>query len=220
MDRGEEDLPMQPTIMPLGDTGILVRFSDRLDDMANRQALALAAWLEAEPISGILEVVPSLVSVLVRYDPLKIGPVRLAGEISLRIGKADQDGRGGEHLVRVRFDGPDLDEVVRALGLERAAFVEAHNQFPLRVLTTGFAPGFVYCGFHPETLVLPRRREVRPVVKAGSVLFAAGQTAIAATDIPTGWHVIGETDFRNFDPARERPTLMTAGDTIRFEAIA
>lgn len=54
---------------------------------------------------------------------------------------------------------------------------------PLRVLATGFAPGFVYCGLHPDDLSVPRREAIRPMVPAGTVLFAAGQTAIAATDL-------------------------------------
>ena len=45
---------------------------------------------------------------------------------------------------------------------------------------------------------------------------AAGQTAIAATSIRTGWHVIGQTEFQNFDPGREPPTLLRAGDAVRF----
>ncbi|RYI78382.1 MAG: carboxyltransferase domain-containing protein, partial [Acetobacteraceae bacterium] len=90
---------------------------------------------------------------------------------------------------------------------------------PLRVLATGFAPGFVYIGFHEVPLHVPRRAEVRRQVSAGTVLFAAGQTAITSTAIPTGWHVIGHTDFRNFDPAGLPPTRLAAGDTVRFEAV-
>jgi inhibitor of KinA len=97
--------------------------------------------------------------------------------------------------------------------------VSQHDAFPLRILATGFAPGFVYCGFHGETLTLPRRSAVRAMVPAGSVLFAAGQTAIAATDIPTGWHVIGWTDFTNFDPNMTPPTRLRAGDHVVFEAL-
>ncbi|MNT82092.1 Kinase A inhibitor [compost metagenome] len=87
------------------------------------------------------------------------------------------------------------------------------------MLTTGFAPGFIYCGFHPEGLVVPRRTSVRANVPAGSVLFAAGQTAIAATEIPTGWHVIGSTPLRNFLPENDPPTLVHAGDEIRLEEV-
>lgn len=216
----ETILARRAVIVPLGDAAVLVRFADRLDDEANRLVLALVAALEADPVEGVVEIVPSLVSVLLRYDPERTDPIRLAGEIGLRSpGRArsgDETDRH-RHLVSVRFDGPDLEEVAAALGLDAAGFIDRHNAAELRVLATGFAPGFVYCGFHPETLVLPRRRRVRPRVPAGSVLFAAGQTAIAATEIPTGWHVIGTTDFRNFDPRRDPPTRLAAGDAIRFE---
>jgi allophanate hydrolase subunit 1 len=58
------------------------------------------------------------------------------------------------------------------------------------------------------------------MVPAGTVLFAAGQTAIAATPIRTGWHVIGRTRFQNFDPHRAPPTVLAAGDTIQFGSVA
>ena len=85
------------------------------------------------------------------------------------------------------------------------------------MLATGFAPGFVYCGFHEAELALVRREHVRPLVEAGAVLFAAGQTAIAATPIRTGWHIIGRTAFQNFDALAAPPTRLSAGDLIRFE---
>jgi len=206
-------------VQALGDSAVLVRFGSRLDEMANRRATAFVRDLASAEIAGVLEVVPSLVSVLLRYDPLKIRYSDLAGDIRLTLQVLGDEGSGAERTVVVRFDGPDLEEVATALKVSPDAFVRRHNEKPLRVLATGFAPGFVYCGFHDEALVLPRRSAVRPLVKAGAVLFAAGQTAIAATDIPTGWHVIGHTDFANFDPQTEPPTLLRAGDMIRFEAL-
>lgn len=209
-------------IVALGDSAVLVRFGTALDDAANRAALALARKLDADPIAGVAEVVPSLVSLLLRYDPLKAAPNEVMGEIRLRLAGDAPPPAANERVIAVAFggaEGPDLDAVSQTLGLSRDAFIAAHNAAPLRVLTTGFAPGFVYCGFHEERLVVPRRSSVRPLVPAGSVLFAAGQTAIAATDIPTGWSVIGQTDFRNFDPNREPPTKIRAGDMLRFEAM-
>jgi len=84
------------------------------------------------------------------------------------------------------------------------------------VLATGFAPGFVYCGLHESALNIPRRVKIHSRVAPGSILFAAGQTAITATPIPTGWHVIGRTGFANFSPDRDPPTLLEAGDMVRF----
>ena len=123
----------------------------------------------------------------------------------------------GRWTIPITFDGPDLDAVAAALNLSPPAFISAHNARPLRVLATGFAPGFVYCGLHPEELVIPRRAAVRASAPAGSVLFAAGQTAITSTEMPTGWHVIGSTAFANFDPTRQPPTRLAAGDIVSFE---
>lgn len=219
MSELRDDRLPKPVIMPLGDSALLVRFGDRLDDSANRAALSLFARLQEDPIHGVLEVVPSLVSVLLRYDFEAIAPTRLGGEITLRIGQRALADRPKLQVVHVRFDGPDLSDVATELGLSIPDFILEHNARPLRVLTTGFAPGFIYCGFHPAELVVPRRTSVRANVPAGSVLFAAGQTAIAATEIPTGWHVIGSTPFRNFLPENDPPTLVHAGDEIRFEEV-
>lgn len=208
-----------PEIVPLGDAALLVRFGKSLDDVANQAALAFAAQLETDAIAGVVEVVPSLVSVLVRYDPAVTDPLRLSGELALRwSGEASWESTRS-HRIAVHFDGPDLDEVATTLGVRPEDFVQMHNDSELRVLATGFAPGFVYCGFHGARLIVPRRTTVRPRVPAGSVLFAAGQTAIAATEIPTGWHVIGHTHFRNFDASVEPPTRLQAGDRVIFEAI-
>ena len=212
--------PDLPQILPLGDSALLVRFGQSLDEAANRAALAFATRMQSDSIDGVSEVVPSLVSVLVRYNPMIIGPVRLAGELGLRLISDSAPETARVQHVAVRFDGPDLDEVVALLGLSREAFVAAHNRSGLRVLTTGFAPGFVYCGFHDSALNVPRRELVKPRVPAGSVLFAAGQTAIAATEVPTGWHVIGHTDFRNFDVDQYPPTRLRAGDQLIFEVVS
>ncbi|HHY50344.1 MAG TPA: allophanate hydrolase subunit 1, partial [Alphaproteobacteria bacterium] len=172
---------------------------------------------------GVSEIDPNLVSVLLKYDPMATSYEQLAGEVRilLREAGAEEPARPARHTIAVRFggeEGPDLDEVATRLGLTRQEFIAAHCARPLRVLTTGFAPGFVYCGFHPDSLDLPRRTEVRRSVPAGAVLFAARQTAVAATAIPTGWHVIGRTGFRNFDPEADPPTRLREGDEVVFEA--
>lgn len=210
-----------PLILPLGDSGLLVRFGTRLSDAANAQAVAFARLLRLRDLpEGVLEVAPSLVSVLLRYDPRRLSFATLAGEVRLLVG-LEPPARDAEHAhnIAIRFDGADLGEVSARLGLLPADFIATHNARPLRVLATGFAPGFVYCGFHPDRLRLDRRSAVRPLVPAGTVLFAAGQTAIAATPIPTGWHVIGSTDFRNFDPAAVPPTRLAAGDLLQFGVV-
>lgn len=211
-----------PTIVPLGDASLLVRFGTTLTEPANRAAIALARLLARDPVPGVDEVMPNLVSVLLRFDPLRASPTQIAGELRLRLFALNgSDVAPPTHwTISAQFDGPDLEDVAAALGLSRAAFIAAHNSQTLRVLATGFAPGFVYCGMHADALVLPRRTSVRPMVPAGTILFAAGQTAITATPLPTGWHVLGHTDFANFDVTATPPTRLSAGDTIQFTVAA
>lgn len=213
-----------PLILPLGDRSLLVRFGTTLSDEANRAAIAFGRRLGDRLPDGVSEIDPNLVSVLLKYDPERTDFDRLAGEVRLLISaleRAEEVATATYHIP-VRFggeDGPDLDAAAAALSMTPDAFITAHNALPLRVLTIGFAPGFAYCGFHPEAFRLPRRTEVRPPMPPGSVLFAAGQTAITSTSIPTGWHVIGRTDFRNFDATAEPPTTLIEGDTVIFEAV-
>jgi KipI family sensor histidine kinase inhibitor len=214
-----------PLILPLGDMGLLVRFGTTLSDDANRFAIAFARRLRRALPRGITEIDPNLVSVLLKYDPERIDFDRLAGEVRLLLAEPEpvDPTLPTTHHIGVAFggtEGPDQDEAAAALGMSAADFIAAHNAAPLRVLTTGFAPGFVYCGFHPEALRLPRRATVRPPVPPGSVLFAAGQTAITSTPIPTGWHVIGRTAFRNFVPEMDPPTQLREGDIVIFEAVS
>jgi KipI family sensor histidine kinase inhibitor len=213
----------RPVIQPLGDQSVIVRFGAVLSDDANRAAVGFARRVAAALPEGVTEIDPNLVSVLLRYDPHRIGYERLASELRLLLAvKLNDTAPGARHTVGVRFggdEGPDLEAVAAALKLEPETFVAKHCASVLRVLTTGFAPGFVYCGFHAEELSLPRRTEVRRSVPPGTVLFAARQTAIAATAIPTGWHVIGRTAFRNFDAGATPPTKLREGDEIAFEAL-
>lgn len=216
--RSEPTFP-KPLLVPLGDAALLIRYAGSLNDAANRAAIAAARHLQSEEPRGALEIVPGLVSVLVRYDPRVTDFITLSGEVRLALDRPNDAiaAQARSRRLPIFFDGEDLPDIASLLGLTVPAFIERHNTSPLRVLATGFAPGFVYCGLHGEDLNVPRRREVRAVVPAGTVLFAARQTAIAATPIRTGWNVVGKTPFRNFDAATDPPTVLRPGDEISFE---
>ena len=80
----------------------------------------------------------------------------------------------------------------------------------------GFTPGFPYLGPLPDALVLPRRSTPRIRVPAGSVAIAGAQTGVYPAETPAGWHLIGRTDLRLWDPSRRPPTLLEPGGRVRF----
>jgi KipI family sensor histidine kinase inhibitor len=66
---------------------------------------------------------------------------------------------------------------------------------------------------------MPRRAEPRLEVPAGSVGIGGAQTGIYPAASPGGWQLLGRTELKLFDPARNPPTLMQPGDRVRFTAL-
>ena len=125
--------------------------------------------------------------------------------------------------VPVRYggaDGPDLEDVARLHGLRPSDVVELHASVEYEAFFLGFAPGFAYLGPLPASLVTPRLDVPRPRVPAGSVAIAGAQSAIYPTDTPGGWRLIGRTDLRPWDVARDPPALILPGDRVRFVPVA
>jgi inhibitor of KinA len=70
-----------------------------------------------------------------------------------------------------------------------------------------------------ERIATPRLKTPRTLIPAGSVGIAQQQTGIYPVDSPGGWQLIGRTPVRLFDPQRDPPVVVEAGDYIRFVAI-
>jgi inhibitor of KinA len=68
-------------------------------------------------------------------------------------------------------------------------------------------------------IAAPRLETPRTVVPAGSVAIAQLQTGIYPVESPGGWRIIGRSPVRLFDPRREPPVAIEAGDYIRFVQI-
>ena len=121
--------------------------------------------------------------------------------------------------IAVRYggsEGEDLRDVADACGLREEEAIAIHAAATYLVSFVGFLPGFAYLDGLDERLHRPRRAQPRARVPAGSVAIAGVQSAVYPFDSPGGWHIIGRTAQRMFDPQREPAALLQPGDRVRF----
>jgi len=132
------------------------------------------------------------------------------------------DTHQGRHVdIPVHYGGEfgaDLAEVAAFHRTTPDEIVRRHTAPVYTVFMMGFQPGFPYLGGLPEHLHTPRRAEPRTEVPAGSVGIGGSQTGVYPFTSPGGWQLIGRTDIALFQTASYPPTLLLAGDTVRFVA--
>lgn len=207
-----------------GDTALVVEFGETVDRATSDRVLALADAIEARGIPGIVELVPTFRSLMVHYDPLRLSAAELEAEIAPMLDLASSVRVGGRSFtLPVAYGddlGPDLAEVAARTGLSPDAVVRLHTSVVYHVYAIGFLPGYPYMGDGPAELSLPRRETPRLRVPQGSVCIAFRQAGIYSLESPGGWHLLGRTPVRLFDPRRPNAVLLAPGDKVRFEPVS
>ena len=204
---------------PLGDSALLIKLGEGIDPRTNDRVHSLAGAIETARPRGITDVVPAYASLAVHYDPAVASYDEILREVRGTL-QSPADGAPARETNAVEiptvYDGADLSDVAAATGMSVDEVIRLHAGREYRVYMIGFAPGFAYLGELDEKLRLPRRASPRTRVPAGSVAIADAQTAVYPGPTPGGWHLIGRTDLTMFDPKREKPSLLGAGDRVRF----
>ncbi|MES2359626.1 MAG: 5-oxoprolinase subunit PxpB [Gemmatimonadota bacterium] len=207
-----------PIIQQLGDDALLVTFARTISWDVGVRVRTAARRIRDTQLSSVTDVVPAYTTLAVYFDSRAVSFATVSAEVANLIGDANAASDDSSTLIEipVRYDGPDLAEVAERTGLAQDELIEKHCSRTYRAYMTGFAPGFTYLGDLDEALVLPRRTNPRVRVPAGSVAIAGAQTAIYPLVTPGGWHLIGTTSMAMFDPTRDPPALVRAGDSVRF----
>lgn len=205
---------------------VLTRCGDDLYSIAvgaPADAQALAVQLRND--GDWVEVVPGIDSVLVQFDTAIIDAEAAEAAISavLQAGIAPLESH--DELIEIPVvyggeDGPDLDGLGQETGLTTTEIIELHTSRDYPVDMVGFTPGFAFIGGLDERLRVPRRKEPRQHVPAGSVGIADGRTGLYAMASPGGWTLIGKTPLKLFDAHSETPFVLQPGMRVRFRAVA
>ncbi|BAQ10629.1 allophanate hydrolase subunit 1 [Bacillus sp. OxB-1] len=224
-----------PLIQPLGDSALFVQLGEGIAPAIHEKVKNLLHLLTEHPFEGWIECVPAYNNITVYYDPtqvlrsLSLEPGTSFQKVSAYIQKLLQQseeqaaGKGRTVTIPVLYGGeygPDLAHVAEANGLTTDEVIQIHSENEYLVYMIGFAPGFPFMGGMDERIATPRKESPRMAIHPGSVGIAGKQTGIYPLETPGGWQIIGRTPIDLFLPEQTPPTLLQAGDIIRFAPIS
>jgi inhibitor of KinA len=224
-------------IVPLGDSAVVVQLGDAIDLATHRRVRQLSDYLERHPFTGMIEYVPAYTTVTIYFegwtllnvysdeaagDDMFAIAVALVNKIMLQLENAAvEQARIVDIPVCYGGDlGPDLEAVAAHHGLSKEEVIDIHTSADYLVYMLGFAPGFAYLGGLSERIATPRHQKPRLSIPAGTVGIAGDQTGVYPIATPGGWQLIGKTPIPLFLPQQNPPTLLKAGDIVRFNRIS
>jgi KipI family sensor histidine kinase inhibitor len=208
----------QPRIFPFGDAALVCEAPPPATLACQERFWRLAEAARHWP--HVIEIVPGMNNLTIAFDPLAADASLLAAELTAAWEDTELLPASSREIeIPVRYGGkfgPDLAEVSAHTGLDAEEVVKRHAQGEYVVYFLGFQPGFAYLGGLDASLHTPRRAVPRIEVPAGSIGIGGAQTGVYPAAAPGGWQLIGRTKLALFDPARTPPTLLQAGDRVRF----
>ena len=190
-------------ILTEGDSSVLVEFGKEISPEINRKITATVQLMKEQHIEGVVDMIPAFCSLLVNYDPRVISydDLKKRLEILLKMEVTAGEGCRKVYEIPVCYGGeygPDIENIAEHAGLSVEEVIKIHSSRDYLIYMLGFLPGFCYLGGLDERIHTPRLANPRIKINAGSV---------------------GMTPVKTYDPDREIPILVEAGDYIRFVPI-
>lgn len=218
------DVNWQYSMQPQGDAAVQVVVGDRIAMEVHERVIQFARLLDKAANPGVVEWIPTYTTVTVIYRPDRLSYSEICTWLASLIENVELSDPVEPNMVQipVRYDedcGPDLPFVAGHAGISVKEVIRRHCAPDYTVYMIGFVPGFPYLGGMDERLAAPRLASPRPSVPAGAVGIGGMQTGVYPLTTPGGWRIIGRTPLRLYDAQRERPSLLQAGDRVRFVPI-
>lgn len=213
-----------PRFTPAGDLALNVELGDQISIEVNTRVRAFEYLIQQKGVPGVVETVPSYRALLVYYDPGVIGYDALCEALRPLAAQTDSTVLPPPRHVEIPccYEDPELGFDLRAaaarLTLTPEELVRLHAGASYLVYFIGFTPGLPYMDL-PERLTIARLDTPRTKTPPGSVSIGGTQCCIYPLDSPGGFWVLGRTPLRLYDPDAAEPTLLRAGDVVRFRAI-
>ncbi|MFM0091969.1 5-oxoprolinase subunit PxpB [Paraburkholderia sediminicola] len=211
-----------PRIHAAGSGAILFDPAGSIFDLEIQQRLQALATRIADHVAGdaFSELVLGVNNLLFIFNPLACHPDD-AADLMMRLWDTTESvARAGREIeIAVTYGGAageDLAALATSLFLDVDEYVRRHSSAAYTVACIGSMPGFAYMTGLPGELTVPRRKVPRMKVDEGTVIIGGTQAGVMPCTAPSGWHLLGKTDTRMFDPYRSQPCTLSPGDQVKF----
>jgi KipI family sensor histidine kinase inhibitor len=212
----------EPRFLDAGEAALVVEFGRTIESQIHHCVLALDAALAKRAVPGVTELVPTIRSLMIHYDPLVIDRATLIETVrSIETGAIAAKPKR-RWTIPCCYDpqfGEDIAQIAEMQRLTPERVLALHSGATFQAYMYGFLPGFCYLGGLPQELTVPRRVTIRPPHPPGTIMIGAGMGLITTFSMPTGWWLVGRTPERMFSLKRERTFLAAVGDEISFAPI-
>jgi inhibitor of KinA len=214
------------SIHPLSEDAVIIHFGHKNQNIKVQNAIY---QIEKFPFLGLIELVPAYHTLTVYYDPFLVSgsfpfeKVKIHLETILKPIDSTTVASNRYIEIPVCYESdfaPDLKELANSNKLTVEEAIHLHSCVVYDVVFLGFSPGFPFLKGLNEKLYFPRKTIPRLKVHQGSVGIAGKQTGIYSLNSPGGWQIIGRTPIKLFNILKDPPTLLKAGDKVKFYPIS
>ena len=181
--------------------------------------------LEADPVDGIAEMVPTYATLMIHYKPEKILLRTVGGrsekEAGCRRGKKNEEVSQIVKVLPICYDKEfawDLEECASFEKVSVEEFIRMHSEHEYYAYMLGVAPGHAYMARFEEPFHFKRRTEPRVHINGRSIVAAENQSNLIPFDQPCGWNIVAGTPCNICDYSKEEPFLVNAGDWVKISA--
>ena len=221
-------------LSPLGDQAILINLGEDINMANHKKIQIITSYLDDQPFEWMIEYIPAFTTVTIFYDPIKITHLNQGSQLPYyfvckQLNNVLSDLTAWRIIASKTVHipvcyggelGPDLETVAQLNNLTTEEVIHIHTSGDYLVYMIGFAPGFPYIGGMSKKIAAPRRKSPRLKIPERSVGIAGEQTGIYPIETPGGWQIIGRTPLQLFQPLEKSPSLLKAGDKIKFKFIS
>ena len=205
-------------IFPLGTQAILIRWAPR----EHSQFLPYLLAIKNRLVSHFkVEIVHTYYQILVKVAPSPAVLDQLKQLLDQEI--VPLANKALIHHIPVCYDlefGLDLNAFAKAKQVAPRTIIDWHCAPRYTIAFLGFLPGFPYLTGLDPRLHFPRKKKPAFNIPKGAVAIGGSQTGIYPQESPGGWHIIGNTPIRLFDPKANNPSPFSPGDQIQFNPVS